>query len=109
MGYWTYIEIDTGRRMHQVEEVGNYTSNVAPMWRKAMPETDGIAGLHEMKCSEAAPILRAGAVRMRELRDELEQLEPANGWGSYTGAVDFVERCARACEEHPAATFTVSC
>lgn len=108
MSYDIYIMANTGINEHPVEEVGNYTSNVACMWRKAMPDTDGLAGFSGMNCGEALPLLQAGAAYMVEHAEEMRQMEPANGWGDYEGALYYVQRCALLCAEHPAASLYVS-
>jgi hypothetical protein len=61
----------------------NYTSNVSPMWRKAMPESDGLYGMDGMLCKDAAPILARGLERMKAEPDAYRAMNPPNGWGDY--------------------------
>jgi len=110
-----------------LDEIGNYTSNVGGMYRRVLAEplegggryygygdqkpATGLPGVSGLHCSVAAPILRAACTEMAKLGQELRELEPANGWGSYDGALKYLDRCATACErwvhiDH--ATFGVS-
>lgn len=71
----------------------NYTFNVAPMWYKAFylldseGEPAGIRGLHGLSGAEGVEALRAAIAYMEEHQAEMEVMRPANGWGSYSGAL----------------------
>lgn len=52
--------------------------------------------------------LRAGLELLRSDRQRFEAFNPANGWGSYDGLVEFVAEYLAACEEHPDAEVEVS-
>lgn len=70
------------------------------LWR---PEELGIT-----KASELIQPLRAGLILMREDPPRFKKHNPANGWGSYTGFIPWIEDYLRACEEHPEATIDIS-
>lgn len=107
-------------------EIGNMTSNVSGMWRRAMPvvppgggrydgvgEPDpsrwGIAALSGLPCSVVAPVMRAGVEAMQTAgRDAYVDLEPPNGWGSYEGTLQYLRQCCGACEAHPDGVFAVN-
>ncbi len=91
-----------------VVEVGNITSNVGGMYRKAMPgpypgggryggtgeayPTGGLKGLSGLTVKEALPILEKGLDHMRSHKDAYVEMEPPNKWGSYEGALGYLDR-----------------
>jgi hypothetical protein len=85
----------------------NYTSNCAPMWRLAMPSTDGLAGMHEMKASDAAEALRAGIAAMEADSEPYRELNPSNGWGDFDGQLEALRRLLAAFEQAPNATVAI--
>lgn len=89
-------------------DLGNMTSNVAPMWRYACPELDGLADIHGHKGAEISENLSAALVVMFRVRRELEKLNPKNGWGDFPAAFRYFARVTRAARDHPGATFGVS-
>src|SRR5690349_20658005 len=114
MSYDAWIFIDTGgAEPAQVEDLGNYTCNVGPMFRLAMPgpyhgggryngtgESEGCGGLpgvSGLRCEVAAEILGKGLAYMRAHAGELRALNPENGWGGYDGVVGFLEQIHGAC------------
>lgn len=125
MSYDAYIIIDTGgREMAYVETIGNYTSNVSPMYNAAIPEPipgggkyggvgeseprEGLPGLSGLLCSEALYHIKKAIDYMESHAIEMRQLNPSNGWGDYEGALDYLEQCRAACRNHPKAIFAVS-
>jgi len=69
----------------------NYTYNVRDMWYACYPQLGikthcGLTGL------EALPVLRKLRDYMEENCEELEKLNPENGWGDFQGALNFVNR-----------------
>lgn len=88
-------------RWYEIIEIGNMTSNVAGMWRLASPNTDGLKGLHGKRAGEAIQPLSQAILRMRADPDAYVPLEPSNGWGSYQGAMDFMEQILKQCRQHP--------
>lgn len=79
----------------------NETHNVAPMARAAGlgflwdKESDG------MTTKEALPLLQKGLEYMDSNREELEKLNPKNGWGSYNTLKDFISKLIVSCTSHP--------
>ena len=78
----------------------NYTYNVAPMWYAAIPDA-GIRAHYGLTGRDAVPRLRHIREYMEDHRDELLEMEPENGWGSYDGALGFVNRLIAASLRHP--------
>lgn len=108
MSYDLYLEIDTGSDcMTTVVDVGNYTSNVSPMWFKALGER--LAEFHGRNAGESVPLLDKGIAAMEDGRAEYEAMNPDNGWGRYEGALDYLRRLRGCCAEHPKTTIRVSC
>lgn len=109
MSYDIWLEADLGG--DEPARVGdldwNYTSNVAPMWRKAMPLTDGLADLHGMPCHAAAIELRKGIAKMEAAPDVYRALNPPNGWGDFDRQLDALKRLLAACEAAPAAKVAI--
>ncbi|MFH5879776.1 hypothetical protein [Arthrobacter sp. NA-172] len=104
---WATIE-PAPNRFSTYLDLGNMTSNVSPMWRKASPDTDGLAGIHGVRGAEVSESLIAGLGVMFATRGELEKLNPANGWGNFPAAFRYFARVARAARDHPDAVFGVS-
>lgn len=91
MSYDGYIEWH-GR---DIAELGNYTSNVAPMWRAALgfrlQDTSGWdVRLAEFVFDHAAQVMLAN-------REEFEAMNPENGWGNFDGAVRYLLNAADTC------------
>lgn len=124
MSYDAEIIIHTGKDWVSVCDIGNYTSNVAPMFRAAIPiarvdggryggeglpgPVTGIISLSGLPCRDAAVTLREALAYFDANSDALRAMNPANGWGSYDGARHFLGKCLRACEDHPSGVFAVS-
>jgi hypothetical protein len=110
MSYDLYLEADLGGpEPSQVGDLDwNYTSNCAPMWRLAMPESDGLAGMHGMSAGVAANVLRAGIARMEKAPNAYRALNPDNGWGDFDSQLASLWRLLAAFEAHPRAIVAVS-
>jgi hypothetical protein len=98
------IEVDTGGDSPRTIEIfsRNITHNVAPMWRKAgvwraLYESEGMLAGDLVEC------LEKGVTDMAVHRDEYEMLNPANGWGDYQGALDFLTEFTAECRSNPKA------
>ncbi len=95
----------------------NYTSNVAPMFYAAFADSEklaaelgenkGIRGLSGLTGSDAQPLLDAAIEYFHEHKVELEAMNPANGWGSYDGALKLLGKLSRGCEQWPDDTLRV--
>jgi hypothetical protein len=104
-----YMNIDTGAAepsWFTVAEIGNYTSNVAPMWTDALGHS--LADLKEQTAGEALPALQRAVTALEADPGKYEAMNPSNGWGGYRGALDYLRRLRDACAEHPKATIYVS-
>ena len=115
MSYDCYMQIDTGGEYPAtVAEMGNYTSNCSPMWRKAISEATkrncGLGDLEGKTGAELIPILEAAVSHMRHPanRADYTALNPTNGWGEYASAAKYLEGILTACREHPKAFLHVS-
>ncbi len=110
MSYDIWLEADLGGT-HPVQ-VGdldwNYTSNVAPMWRKAMPETNGLAGLDGLYAFEASLALTAGISNMEEDPDSYRAMNPKNGWGDFDHQLECLRELHAALAASPRAKVVVS-
>lgn len=109
MSYSIYLEIDTGGPgAATVHEVGNYTSNVTPMWYKALGFP--LKELQGKPASECIELLERAIDHTQDPtnRDEYLALNPKNGWGNFDGAVEFLKRFLEGCRLHPKTTIYIS-
>ncbi|MEU9208502.1 hypothetical protein AB0D27_11245 [Streptomyces sp. NPDC048415] len=111
MSYWisVYMNVDTGGSEPayvELADVGNYTSNVAPMWADALGCS--LSDLKEKSASAALGDLRRAVAAMEADRARYEAMNPPNGWGNYEGALDYLRRLRDACVSHPKATIHIS-
>lgn len=103
MSYDVHLRIDTGgAEPVAITEYHCPTYNLAPMFKYALGfglrELDGrLAGvvIHELR--------RAIAAMQNDPRT-FKGLNPPNGWGSYEGALEFLQNFLKDCLEHPKAT-----
>lgn len=110
MSYDVYLMIDTGAPEDEwptAIEIGNYTSNVSGMWRKALGGIS-LREFHHVNAAEAAPKLAAAVTEMEADPDAYREMEPSNGWGDYEGALAYLRRLAEACAKHPKCKIEVS-
>jgi hypothetical protein len=109
VSYDIWLEADLGGP--EPAKVGNlhwnYTSNVAPMWREAMPASDGLAGLDGMTCSDAAGHLEAGIARMEADPDAYRAMNPANGWGDFDSQLERLRGLLAECRAYPQAKVAI--
>ena len=107
MSYDGWLMMDTGGpEVATVAELGNCTSNVSPMWRKALAVAGEDIRLSETEGRVAAdvlPLLRRAVEHMRDHAAEYTCMNPSNGWGDYDGALKYLANVARQCELHPRA------
>ena len=83
----------------------NYTYNVSEMWYAAKPEK-GIRCFYGMKGSDAVKEQRDIRDYMEANFEELKKMEPDNGWGSYAGALDFINMLIISSLENPDAVWS---
>ena len=89
-------------------EIGNMTCNVAPMYNKAFNEESWSKYLNGKKGRECQSRLIEAIGRMKLQPEEYKKLEPDNGWGSYKGALEFLNEILSACEEFPEMTISIT-
>lgn len=77
----------------------NVTYNLAPMFYRANEQ--GIRATYGLTGAEALPVLRAMRDFFEEHEDELRELEPSNGWGTYEGALEYLGGSIRASIKRP--------
>ncbi len=89
---------------------GNVTHNLGAMAKEAglywvlwRPDECGIT-----KAGQLIEPLKAGLSVLLRNREDMQKLNPRNGWGDYDGFVDFVSRYLDACKENPEATVDAS-
>lgn len=99
---YIHIEIDTGGDEPYVAELYScgITHNLSPMWQEAGIK-DTLYGSHGMLAGDIIEELDKGLVTMKENPKKFNKLNPANGWGNYSGAVSFLENLIAACRSHP--------
>lgn len=78
----------------------NYTYNVAPMWYDFYKE-NGIREIYGLSGEAAVKKLRLLREHMEDNRDRMLSMEPDNGWGSYYGALEFVNKLVAASLRNP--------
>lgn len=85
---------------------GNITHNLSRMADEAVlylalwrPEDLSIS--HLPKAKDLIFLLESGLAALKERPDFYRQFNPKNGWGTYEGLVDFVERYLDACKAYP--------
>ena len=81
------------------DESFNITYNVAPMFYKHNEK--GIRGLYGKTGKEAQVFLKDMLCFFLENREELEKLNPDNGWGSYEGTLKFLLKLFTVSGEYP--------
>ena len=87
----------------------NYTSNVGEMFCLAFDRwtEDGIRYLHGRTGEFCLHALKDAHAYFVANKEELEKLNPDNGWGSYEGAFRLLKTLLTAAEENPNSTFQI--
>lgn len=86
--------------LHIADEDFNYTYNVSAMWYASEPEK-GIRAIYGLTGADAVPVLRRMRNYMEDNWSEMLKMEPDNGWGSASGALDFLNRLIAASRRFP--------
>jgi hypothetical protein len=76
----------------------NYTSNCAPMWRKAGAD---LAEFHGKLAGECVPLLAAAIAAMEADPDAYRELNPPNGWGDYDSLLRALKKLLKGFEGNP--------
>lgn len=88
-------------------EIGNITYNLSPMFKRAI-DGGGINSLHGKRGEEVYTIVEDGIKDMKMYAHYYKELNPKNGWGSYEGALAYLEKILEGCIKYPLAVFYVS-
>lgn len=106
MSWDIHLEIDTGGpELARVYDVGNYTYNVCAMYSLAIGS--GLNELNGLLASDLIERLEKGVSDMWANPAKYKALNPANGWGDYEGALEYLEKLLLGCRMHPKATLRV--
>lgn len=113
MSYDVSILIDIGGpEAATVYDCGNYTYNVSGMFYKAIgaaleldknADSVGLNQLSGYACQHLIPILERAITHMTNTENlsEYKAMEPKNGWGTYEGAVLYLQKILNGCKSHP--------
>lgn len=85
---------------HNLSEMADHAGIYLVLWR---PEEIGAT-----KANHIIEPLKAGLALLKSDPDKFKKFSPDNGWGTYEGFVDFVERYLKACEDKPNSEIEVS-
>lgn len=110
MSYTIWLDIDTGAPTPaRVADSINYTSNVFPMWIKALEGTgfDGLDTMDGHLAGECLPALETAIAAMRANPAVYTAMNPPGGWGNADGARQFLGELADMCSAHPKATVRI--
>jgi len=109
MSYDFEMFIDTGgqelRALAGYDNL-NYTYNVSPMFCKAFGP-NGIHVLAEQKGKKCIPKIIKAIKDMKKNSKAYKELNPANGWGCYEGALVTLKTLLKWCVENPKATLVI--
>lgn len=103
------MAVDTGNpEPHRIypADIGNYTGNVSGMWDDALGYR--LADLHGKTAGDHQADLQLAVDDMAFRAGHYQAMNPANGWGSYEGALAYLTKLRDACMDHPKATIRVS-
>ena len=92
-------EIFSANITHNLAKMASEAGIYYALWR---PEEIGLD-----KAGLLIGPLSAGLSKLKGNPDKYESLNPENGWGSYIGLVEVVEKYLAACIEFPEATIRV--
>lgn len=106
MSYDIDLMIDTGTELRRIVEIGNHTSNTAPMWTKALGTP--LRELNGRNAGECVELLERGVKDMEEHEDEYTPLNPPNGWGNYGSALKYLRKLLKECRENPKCVIDMS-
>lgn len=79
----------------------NYTYNASKMWCAIYPDEKNMVYIEGLTGQEAEPKIRYAIDYMVKHRRQMLQLEPPNGWGSYSGFLEWLTKVHAACLLHP--------
>lgn len=122
MSYDLYLKIFTGKEDTTVVTIGNYTSNVWPMYEMALKyarskypgqfplKDDDLDSFNGISAQVAIPVLRLALQHMNAVENYKSYiaLNPPNDWGDFRGGHEYLEQLLTACERHPLCKIEVS-
>jgi hypothetical protein len=93
-------EVFTYNVTHNLNKMAEEAGIYMHLWK---PDEIGIT-----QAKELIGVLKFGLGLLESDPERFKKLNPANGWGTYQGLVDFVKKYLAACENWPEATIDVS-
>ncbi|MFJ4808526.1 hypothetical protein [Streptomyces longwoodensis] len=104
-----YLKVDTGRPEpidYCAANIGNYTANVSGMWADALGYW--LADLNGRTAGDCIDDLKRAVDDMEQRPHHYRAMNPANGWGNYEGALEYLRELLIACCAHPKAEIHIS-
>jgi hypothetical protein len=92
-------EVFSANITHNLNKMADAAGLYRPLWR---PEEMGFT-----KAGELILWLETGLLGLKASPDRYKAMNPANGWGTYEGLVEFTEKYLNACRKYPEATISV--
>lgn len=91
-------------------DIGNYTSNVSPMWTDALGGVS-LKELEDYPYAEAIGLLDAAVEKMRDPAniERYKAMEPLNKWGNYEGAAVYLTNILTQWRKYEWLKLIVSC
>lgn len=111
MSYDVCLEmLDALRRPVEIFDVGNYTSNCAPMWGLALGDNMWLSDLEGQMAGNFIERLERAVAHMQAPENEATYaaMNPTNGWGRYDSATEYLARLLDGCRRFPEATIRIS-
>jgi len=88
-----------------VGDIGNYTSNVAGMWREALGHS--LSDLHGRTAGDVVDQLGDAVTAMETDPDRYRAMQ-RHQWGTYDGALEYLRSLWASCLVFPQATINIS-
>ena len=106
MSYWVSLCINTGKENKEVVDIGNMTSNIAPMYYDAFGKDWKF--INNQKCKDIIGFIEEAYLKMENNPDKYKAMNPSNGWGNYEGALEYLKSILKECEENPNCIISIS-
>jgi len=81
-------------------EVGNYTSNIRPMFNLAFNVDYWVDVIDGKLAHEVFTKIDDAVVSMESHPNTYQDINPENGWGDYPGALEFLKKLRDMCWEN---------
>lgn len=88
-------------------EIGNMTYNIAPMYNKAFGVDDWKKVVGGKRAGDVIPEIFFAHKDMKDNPEDYKPLNPKNGWGSYEGALEYLNKLLVGCCENPDCTIDI--